>query len=130
MDNSLIVAEDRGVRAISLNDGTERWHYRRDIPLCALSGSDGQVFATFRGAAGCGETVALKPDSGQYVATRKSIAADSPAAVRSNSYAGVYDSGFLELWRSDLVRVVEYGKIPASPEPKMQPHPELSLIHI
>ncbi|MDK6924028.1 hypothetical protein QP271_25890, partial [Escherichia coli] len=62
MDNSLIVAEDRGVRAISLNDGTERWHYRRDIPLCALSGSDGQVFATFRGAAGCGETVALKPD--------------------------------------------------------------------
>lgn len=128
MDNSLIVAEDRGVRAISLNDGTERWHYRRDIPLCALSGSGGQVFATFRGAAGCGETVALKPDSGQYVATRKSIAADSPAAVRSNSYAGVYDSGFLELWRSDLVRVVEYGKIPASPEPKMQPHPECSII--
>lgn len=128
MDTSLIVAEDKGVRAISLNDGTERWHYRRNIPLCALSGSDGQVFATFRGAAGCGETVALKPDSGQYVATRKSIAADSPAAVRSNTYAGVYDSGLLELWRSDLVRVVEYGKVPASPEPEMQPHPECSII--
>lgn len=128
MGGALLVAEDKGVRAVSLNDGTELWHYRRDIPLCALSGSDGQVFATFRGAAGCGETVGLKPDSGQYVATRKSIAGDTPVTVRSNSYAGIYDSEFVELWRSDLVRVVEYGTVPASPEPNLQPHPGCSII--
>lgn len=128
LGTSLIVAEDRGVRAVSLNDGTERWHYRRDIPLCALSGSDGLVYATFRGPTGCGETVALKPSSGEYAATRRSMASDNPTALRSNSYAGVYNSDFLELWRSDLVRVVEYGQIPATPEPNLQPHADCSIV--
>ncbi|MDO5030770.1 MAG: hypothetical protein Q4E11_09375 [Corynebacterium sp.] len=128
LGTSLIVAEDSGVRAVSLHDGTERWHYRRDIPLCALSGSDGLVYATFRGPAGCGETVALKPETGEYAATRRSISSDSPIAVRSNSYAGVYNSDFLELWRTDLVRVVEYGKIPATPEPDLQPHADCSIV--
>lgn len=128
MGSTLIIAENRGVRAVALSDGSERWHYRRDIDLCGVSGSDNQVYATFRGPTGCGETVALDPDTGAYKATRKSIGSESPAVIRSNTYAGVYDTQSLELWRDDLVRVVEYGKIPASAEPGLQPHENCSIV--
>ncbi len=128
IDNVVIVPEQQGLRALDLSTGEERWHYRRDIRLCALSTSDGLVVATFDGPAGCGETVSLRPETGQYFSTRRSLVSKSPAAIRSNTHSGVYSDHFLELWRNDLVRVVEYGDIPATAEPNLQPHPECSIV--
>lgn len=128
IEDLIVIPESQGLRALDVQTGEERWHYRRDIDLCALSSSDGLIFATFKGPAGCGETVSLQPATGEYVATRRSVAPGQPATIRSNTYAGIYSERFLELWRNDLVRVVEYGDIPAAAEPKLQPHPECSII--
>lgn len=129
----LLLPEAQGVQAINIADGSPRWHYRRDIALCALSTSHERVLATFDGPAGCGETVSLEPDTGAYAATRRSTVthdddAGPAAAIRSNSYAGIYTNKFLELWRSDLVRVVEYGQVPANNEPGFQPNAECGIV--
>ena len=124
-----IAADDYGVRALDTLSGDERWHYHRDVPLCTASKSNGHVVLTFGTDAGCGETVSLAPETGAYAATRRSLAPAEVTPIRSNSYAGVFSDQFVELWRDDLVRVVEYGKMSAPAEINLQPHDNCTIVN-
>lgn len=128
-DDVTIAVEARGVRALDTSTGNERWHYRRDALLCTASKSNGRLILTFGTESGCGETVSLEPKTGTYAATRRSLAPAKVSAIRSNSYAGVFSAQFVELWRDDLVRVVEYGDIPVPSESNLQPHANCTIIN-
>lgn len=123
----LILPEENGVRAVDPTTGKELWHYLRDRTLCAATTSEQLVVLTFTGPSGCSETVSLRPESGEYRATRRSSDINDVVPIRSNSYSGVYSHNYLELWRDDLVRVIEYGTVPAPQEPDLQPHPDCSI---
>lgn len=124
----LILPEEKGVRAVDPATGKELWHYLRDRKLCAATTSEQLVVLTFDGPAGCSETVSLRPGTGEYRATRRSSGEDTVVPIRSNSYSGIFSKDYLELWRDDLVRVVEYGKVKAPQEPDLQPHPNCSIL--
>ncbi|WP_165165411.1 hypothetical protein [Corynebacterium qintianiae] len=103
-------------------DGETVWTYRRDRQLCALGEAWGKVVATYRGNAGCGDVVAIDALSGEYAGTRASVAPDHVTSLGSNDRQGYWSPERAELWRSDLVRTVEYGRVEAPQESDMQPN--------
>src|SRR5699024_9995009 len=48
-------------------------------------------------------------------------------AISSNDRVGTVSSDRVDLWRSDLVRTVEYGDVEAKQEPDLQPHEECTI---
>ena len=110
--DGLVVAHDaHTVRALDPADGTEVWSYTRDLPLCSLGAAWGRVVTTWRAANGCGDVVSIDAGTGQYHRTRSAVSPDEVVAVNSNDRVGTVGAERLELWRSDLVRTVEYGTV-------------------
>lgn len=108
-------------------DGALLWSYERDKELCSLSVGFDAAVATYKTGIGCGDVTAINANDGQYKATRSAISSDHVAPISSNDRIGVLGTERLELWRSDLVRTIEYGDVEAPQESGQQPHPECSI---
>ncbi|MHA2788285.1 Rv3212 family protein [Corynebacterium sp. S7] len=102
--------------------GSQAWSYSRDDELCALASAWGKVVATYRTNVGCGDVVAIDASSGNYAGTRSANAPDEVVSVSSKERVGTVSGARTELWRSDLVRTVEYGEVEAPQEAGMQPN--------
>ncbi|MEJ5919246.1 Rv3212 family protein [Corynebacterium sp. H78] len=122
-----VISDANGVTAVDTQDGTIAWSYHRDLPLCTAMVSNGRVVAVFEGEAGCGEATSIVAETGEYHATRRSMIDGAVAPVRSNDNTGIISKDYVEIWRGDLVNNLEYGKIPASSEPDVQPHPGCTI---
>lgn len=120
--NGLIVTYNDGSVIATTPSGETAWTYHRPNELCALGQAWGKVVATYRDNAGCGDVVAINALTGQYAGTRSAIAPDIVTSVSSNDRVGYVGSTRTELWRSDMVRTVEYGYVEAPQEPDMQPN--------
>ncbi|MDR7328715.1 Rv3212 family protein [Corynebacterium guangdongense] len=108
--------------------GEAVWSYTRgDAPLCSLGAAWDKVVATYRSNVGCGDVVALDASTGEYAGTRSANAPADPVAISSNDRVGTVGAQRLELWRSDMVRTVEYGAVEAKQEPDLQPHEECRI---
>lgn len=120
-DGSLITNDGHTVTART-PDGEEIWSYGRPEELCSLGAAWDDVVAVYRTGVGCGDAVSLDAATGEYDGTRSAIASEAPLAVSSNDRVGVVGADRVELWRSDMVRTVEYGRVEAKQEPDLQPH--------
>lgn len=103
------------------------WTYQRDLELCSLGAAWGRVVTTWRANHGCGDVVSIDASTGTYERTRSAIAPDHVVAVASNDRLGTAGHDRLELWRSDMVRTVEYGRVEGIQEPDLQPHPDCRI---
>ncbi|MDO5669463.1 MAG: hypothetical protein Q4G50_05620 [Corynebacterium sp.] len=127
--DGLVIAHDaHTVAALDPASGETVWSYTRDDrELCSLGAAWGRVVTTWRASQGCGDVVSIDASTGQYHRTRSAIAPDQVVPVASNDRIGTQGASRLELWRSDLVRTVEYGEVEGVQEPHLQPHPECEL---
>lgn len=119
----LVVTYDDHTVTASDPRGQPVWTYRRDLELCSLGTAWDRVVTTWRAGNGCGDVVSLTASTGQYADTRSAIAPEEVVAVGSDDRVGTAGTDRVELWRSDLVRTVEYGTVEALQEPGLQPHP-------
>ncbi|WP_455901411.1 Rv3212 family protein [Rhodococcus gordoniae] len=101
--------------------GEERWRYDRDRALCAATEAWGDVVSVYRDPRGCGQVTALDAGSGARGAQRSSDADDPIRLVDTGSHLIALGDTRLEMWRSDLVRTVEYGRVDAPVNPNAQP---------
>ncbi|ALC05231.1 hypothetical protein CDES_03895 [Corynebacterium deserti GIMN1.010] len=122
----IATAEGNTVKTYS-PEGELLWSYERDKELCALSTGFDSVVATYKTGVGCGDVIAINANDGQYKATRSAIASDTVAPITSNDRIGILGTERVELWRSDLVRTVEYGEVEAPQEANQQPNPDCSI---
>ena len=120
--NGLIITHNNGTISATNPDGETVWTYHRPNELCNIDQAWGKVVATYRDNAGCGDVVAIDSLTGQYAGTRSAIAPEVVTRLASNDRIGYASSERVELWRSDLVRTVEYGRVEAKQEPDMQPN--------
>ncbi|QPK79709.1 hypothetical protein G7Y31_03115 [Corynebacterium lizhenjunii] len=126
--HGLLITSDGDTVSAIHPDGTRAWHYERsDAPLCSLGVAWGRVVATYRTGVGCGDVVAIDAQTGQYAHTRSAINSAEVSAISSNDRIGTVSAERAELWRSDLVRTVEYGFVEAKQEPNKQPHEDCVL---
>ncbi|OFT44743.1 hypothetical protein HMPREF3158_10740 [Corynebacterium sp. HMSC06G04] len=109
-------------------NGNPVWHYTRaGLDLCSLGTAWGKVVATYRTGVGCGDTVAIDAATGQYSDTRSAINSEDVVAIASNDRVGTVSTERVDIWRSDMVRTIEYGDVKAKQEPDMQEHEECSI---
>lgn len=114
--------KDSGTISASTPSGEEKWTYTREPELCGMAGAWDDVVAVYRTNIGCGDVVAIKASTGQYSHTRSAIAPDEVEIISSNDRVGYVAPSRTEIWRSDLVRTVEYGEVEAPQEPEFQPN--------
>lgn len=119
--------DGRSVNAINPATGTPVWSYARPEPLCSLGQAWSSVVLTFRTGRGCSDVISLDAASGTYKATRSASASDTVVPLSSNDNVGTVSSERVELWRSDLVRTVEYGDVPIKQEANQQPHEDCEI---
>jgi hypothetical protein len=111
--------------------GDERWSYERDQPLCTVAagfpGADhgtGRVLALYAGGSGyCSELTALRPDTGARAGASNPDVRPGTQLVASGSSVVATGRDYLEVMRSDLVKTLEYGAVPAAAYVGQQPRP-------
>ncbi|WP_280233583.1 Rv3212 family protein [Nocardia cyriacigeorgica] len=108
--------------------GDELWHYRRDIPLCGVQSQFGTVIAVYRDDRGCSQTTMLLGADGSRMIARSSYMDPSIELSVDGTYVLAQGPQRLEMWRSDLVRTLEYGYVNAKEIPRSQPRQGCSLI--
>lgn len=121
-DGSTVVGHD----AVS---GAERWRYSRDVPLCtvgagfpATDNGVGRLLALYQGPTGwCSELTALRADTGARAASSNPDVHPGTRLIADGSFVVATGPDYLEVWRSDLVRTLEYGAVPTPVQVGVQP---------
>jgi hypothetical protein len=130
-----VVTGDGGIVAgHDATSGAVAWSYQRDLTLCAVAAGfpgtddgDGHALALYEGRTGwCSELTALHPSSGKRADTSNPDMRPGVQLLADGSYVTATGTDYLEVWRSDLVRTLEYGDVPTPVQPGKQPRPECS----
>ena len=112
-----ITGDGRQVDGRDPGTGQSRWSYARGSDLCGVSWVYHFAVAVFRDERGCGQVSSLDGATGRRGAARSSYA--DPRVSLSSDGTTVLSAGDtrLELWRSDMVRVLAYGETDARVKP-------------
>ncbi|MEV0946068.1 hypothetical protein [Rhodococcus sp. NPDC049939] len=125
---AVVTAEGGEVVGRDALSGTELWRYQRSLALCGVTAEWEKIVAVYRDHRGCSQVTELDGGTGRRLAQRTSDA-DSEVTVQSDgTYVSSLGDSRLELWRSDLVRTVEYGRVDAPVNPGDQPRSGCELI--
>jgi len=83
--------------------------------------------AVYRDQRGCSQVTELAGDTGKRVAARSSYNDDTLTLTADGTYVLALGPNRLEVWRSDLVRTLEYGYVDAPVNPHSQPRSGCAL---
>ncbi|MFE7721080.1 hypothetical protein ACFU44_18785 [Nocardia rhizosphaerihabitans] len=125
--NVAVTGDDGTVSGRDPVTGKQLWWYRRDMPLCAVESQFGAVIATYRDQRGCSQTTMLEADTGERRVARSSYMDDEIRVSGDGTYLLALGPDRLEVWRSDLVRTLEYGYVDAPVNPNTQPRTGCTL---
>lgn len=107
----------REVQGRDPETGKTVWSYSRDADLCGLTWVYHYAVAVYRDDRGCGQVSTIDGSTGQRGPTRSSYA--DPSVQLSSDGTTVLSAGStrLEMWRSDMVRMMTYGEMDARVKP-------------
>lgn len=120
----VITASDGTVAGRDPLTGEVRWSYGRDLELCTVSAAWSKALAVYRKDVGCSEVTQLDPATGRRTAQRNGDAEAPTRLVVDDSHVTTTGTELLNTWRSDLVKTLEYGRVPAPVNPGRQPRPD------
>jgi hypothetical protein len=114
---TVVTADGRTVQGRDPVTGQVRWSYSRDSDLCGVSWVYRYAVAVYRDDRGCGQVSTIDGSTGSRGPARSSYA-DHRVNLSSDGTT-VLSAGDtrLELWRSDMVRMLSYGEIDARIKP-------------
>ncbi|MEW5808688.1 MAG: hypothetical protein AB1925_04465 [Actinomycetota bacterium] len=97
--------------------GDSLWSYARDLDLCGVTWVYDYAVAVYPDVRGCGQVSAVDASTGKRGPTRTSYA--DKQVTLSGDGTTVLSAGDtrLEMWRSDLVRMLSYGALDAPLNP-------------
>ncbi|MEM6108500.1 hypothetical protein AAHS21_20045 [Mycobacterium sp. 050272] len=117
LGGTVTTGDGREVDGRDAGTGQTRWTYSRDSDLCGLSWVYHYAVAVYRDDRGCGQVSTIDGSTGRRGAARSSYA--DPRVRLSSDGTTVLSVGDtrLELWRSDMVRMLAYGETDARVKP-------------
>ena len=121
---SVVTGAEGMVAGRDFRSGAIRWSYRRDLPLCTVVAAFHQVVAVYRRGETCSEVTALDGASGRRGPQRTGPVEAPTRLVAAGHLLAASGQRYLEVWRSDLVRTLEYGRLPTPLQPATQPRPD------
>ncbi|AQA22926.1 hypothetical protein BTZ20_1884 [Rhodococcus sp. MTM3W5.2] len=125
---AVVTAEGGAVIGRDRDTGTQLWSYTRDLPLCGVIGAWNSVVSVYHDGRGCGAVTELAGANGARVAQRSSDADDAVVLSEDGTYVTSRGMDRMELWRSDLVRTLEFGRVDAPVNPSTQPRSGCELV--
>src|SRR5271167_4747023 len=114
---TVVTGDGREVDGRDPSTGQTRWSYARDSELCGVSWLYRYAVAVYPDDRGCGQVSTLDGSTGRRGAARSGYA--DPRVRLSSDGTTVLSVGDtrLELWRSDMVRMLAYGETDARVKP-------------
>jgi hypothetical protein len=125
--NVVVTADGGEVAGRDPFTGNIQWRYARsNLQLCTVATAWSKVNAVYRkdginNESGCSEVTQLDPATGRRTAQRNGDAQLGTRLVSDGSYVTTTGHTLLNTWRDDLVKSMEYGKVPALVKPAAQP---------
>jgi PQQ-like domain len=103
--------------------GNVLWSYARDVDLCGVTHVYDDAVAVYPDSRGCGQVTTIDGKTGRRHYTRTAYA--DPEVALSSDGSSVLSAGDtrLELWRSDMVRMIGYGALDARIKPDVPAQP-------
>ncbi|HEY0226195.1 MAG TPA: hypothetical protein VGC05_07300 [Mycobacterium sp.] len=114
---AIATGDGRRVDGRDPGTGQTRWSYARDTDLCGVSWLYHYAVAVYQDDRGCGQVSTIDGSTGRRGPARSSYA--DPRVRLSSDGTTVLSVGDtrLELWRSDMVRMLAYGETDARVKP-------------
>ncbi|HTX93489.1 MAG TPA: hypothetical protein VME67_00845 [Mycobacterium sp.] len=114
---TIVTGDGRRVDGRDSGTGQSVWSYARDTDLCGVSWVYHYAVAVFHDDRGCGQVSSLDGPTGRRGPARSGYA--DPQVRLSSDGTTVLSVGDtrLELWRSDMVRMLAYGETDARVKP-------------
>jgi hypothetical protein len=97
--------------------GQSRWSYARDTDLCGLTWVYHYVVAVYHDDRGCGQVSAVEGSTGHRGSARTSYSDTKVRLTSDGTTVLSQGSTHLEMWRSDMVRMLSYGETDARVKP-------------
>jgi len=123
-DGTAVTAAAGVVAGRDLHTGAVRWSYRRDRPLCTVAAAFQHVVAVYQRSETCSEVTALGWVDGRRGPQRTGPVEAPTRLVAAGNQVAATGRRYLEVWRSDLVRTLAYGRLPTPVQPATQPRPD------
>jgi hypothetical protein len=114
---SVVAADGNTVEGRDPATGATLWSYHRDADLCGVTSVYHYAVAAYRDSRGCGQISTIDGRTGKRGAARTGFA--NPDVTLSSDGTTVLEAGAsrLELWRSDMVRMISWGELDARIKP-------------
>ena len=125
---AVVTGDGRQVDGRDPATGDVAWSYARDRDLCGVSYVYSDAVAVYPDDRGCGQVTAIDGGTGRRHYNRSSYA-DQEVTLSSDG-STVLSTGDrrLELWRSDMVRMISYGALDAPIKPNVPATPLCQLV--
>ncbi|MGW4774556.1 Rv3212 family protein [Nocardia sp. NPDC004278] len=125
---TVVTGADGTVTGHDPRTGADLWHYRRDLSLCGVESQFGTVIAVYKDQRGCSQAILLAGEDGSRRTARSSYMDPAVQLSVDGTYVLAQGPRRLEMWRSDLVRTIEYGYVDAPVNVKTQPRKGCKLL--
>jgi hypothetical protein len=114
---SVVTGDGRTVQGRDPATGATLWSYARDVDLCGVTSVYHYAVAVYPDVRGCGQVSTIDGKTGRRGPARTGYA--DPQVTLSSDGTTVLSAGDsrLELWRSDMVRMLSYGSLDARIKP-------------
>jgi hypothetical protein len=116
---SVVSAKGGEVQGHDPLTGAVAWSYARDLELCGVTRVYRYAVAVYPDDRGCGQVSTIDGQTGQRGPTRSAYADRKVTLSMSTDHTTVLAAGDnrLEMWRSDMVRMLSWGKLDARIKP-------------
>ena len=125
---AVVTGDGQTVQGRDPATGNTLWSYARDLELCGVSYVYQYAVAVYPDTRGCGQVSTIDAKTGTRGSARTSYA-DAEVTLTSDGTT-VLSAGQnrLELWRSDMVRMISYGALDARIKPDVPTMPLCRLV--
>ncbi len=125
---AVVTGADRGMEGRDPTTGDTLWSFARDLDLCGVTWVYSYAVAVYPDVRGCGQVSTVDARTGVRGPTRTSYS--DREVTLSGDGTTVLSAGDtrLEMWRSDMVRMLSYGALDARIKPDVPAPPLCRLV--
>lgn len=124
VDGVVVTGDGNTVNGRKPDTGEVAWTYARDRQLCGVTYVYNYAVAVYPDRRGCGQVSTVDGSDGRRGPTRTSYADDTVTLSPDGSTVLSYGTTRIELWRSDMVRMLSYGALDAQLKPETRAQSE------
>ncbi|OBB39429.1 hypothetical protein [Mycobacterium sp. 852002-51961_SCH5331710] len=125
---AVVTGDGRTVEGRDPTTGDTLWAYARDLDLCGVSYVYQYAVAVYPDTRGCGQVSTIDAKTGKRGSARTSYADASVTLSSDGTTVLSAGENRLELWRSDMVRMISYGALDARIKPDVPTLPLCRLV--